>query len=186
MNCPSWRRREGESSLVSGSGRGDKNHEEAGWDVSTTCRQACLDTRTGHRGRPIARRGASKLRGCDMSLPGFTAEASIQRRHQVSHLLTSIAALAGPGVVQQAVTLKYNHWLVRWFHCAEKHSAWPKSFNPPFSGYPAKPGSCIYDCTYRTTYPASCTTGSCYECCNLALQNCYTTGQFTKGPCCAL
>ena len=122
-----------------------------------------------------------------MSLPGFTAEASIERRHQVSHLLASVAALAGrPGVVQQALTLKYSPWILRWFRCAENHSAWPTSVNPPTGLSPAKPGSCMYDCIYRTTYPLGCTTASCYACCDAALQNCYTTGQFLKGPCCAL
>jgi hypothetical protein len=119
--------------------------------------------------------------GSEMSLPGFTAEASVYGKHQISHMMENVGTLAGNfRVFPQNVTLKYSPWLVRWFRCAEKHSAWP------IFAHPAKPGSCMYDCIYRTTYPPGCTTVDCYNCCDTALQNCYTTGQFIKGPCCAL
>lgn len=115
-----------------------------------------------------------------MSLPGFSAEASLYGKpYQGPQVAVGVGHLTGThGVVPQQYLMPPG--LLRWLRCNWKYSGLvlsPHTIPPLY-------GSCMYDCIYRTLFHPGCATADCYVCCEGALQNCYATGQFLKGPCC--
>ena len=90
-----------------------------------------------------------------MRLPGFAAEASLYGRQEYARQVVNVdPSTSTPHVTPQLVILKYHPWLVRWFHCAGKHSAWPTSMNPPGALSPAKPGRNLRAEAHRRLRPA--------------------------------